>query len=62
MRLRLAGVKPLLVVNRAITFHLWHPEGDKKSRSARNAYNASKQRGTPWCPNGLRGPEAAPPA
>ncbi|MEN8181395.1 MAG: glycosyltransferase [Myxococcota bacterium] len=60
MRLRWAGVVPLLVINRALTFHLWHPEGDKRSRSARNAYNASKARGIPWCPNGLRGPGEAP--
>ena len=62
MRLRLAGVKPLLVVNRALTFHLWHPPGDKTSRSARNAYNASRQRGTAWCPNGLQGSGAPTPA
>lgn len=52
-RLRLAGVEPMLVVNRAVTFHLWHASGDKKNRSARNAYNATKARGLPWCPHGL---------
>jgi glycosyltransferase involved in cell wall biosynthesis len=60
MRLRLAGVQPLLVVNRALTFHLWHEPSDRKPRSARNAYNASKERGVPWCPNGLRGPGQGP--
>jgi glycosyltransferase involved in cell wall biosynthesis len=52
-RLGLAGVEPVLVVNKACTFHLYHPAGDKKSRSARIAYDASKARGLPWCPNGL---------
>lgn len=52
-RLRLAGVEPMLVINRAVNFHLWHPEGDKRSRSARTAYNATKVRALPWCPNGI---------
>ncbi len=52
-RLRLAGVEPMLVINKACTFHLHHPEGSRKSRSARVAYDASKARGLPWCPNGL---------
>jgi len=61
-RLRLAGVEPALVINRACTFHMHHPEGDKKSRSARTAYNATKARGVPWCPNGLVRAEAPPAA
>ncbi len=52
-RLRLAGVEPVLVVCKARTFHLHHPQAERKSRSARSAYDASKARGLPWCPNGL---------
>jgi GT2 family glycosyltransferase len=52
-RLRLAGVGPILVVCKACTFHLYHREADKRSRSARIAYDATKARGLPWCPNGL---------
>ncbi len=52
-RLRRAGVVPMVVIDRAVNFHLWHPEGDKKSRSARTAYNATKARGLAWCPNGI---------
>ena len=52
-RLRLAGVEPALVVSKACTFHLHHPPGEKKNRSARIAYDASKASGLPWCPNGL---------
>ncbi len=53
LRLRRAGVEGVAVTNKALNFHLWHPEGDKKSRSARNAYNATKAHGRAWCPNGL---------
>ncbi len=52
-RLRLAGVEPMLVVCKARTFHLHNPGEDRKSRSARNAYDASKARGFRPCPNGL---------
>ena len=44
---------PKLVVYKAIAFHLWHPEEDKTSKRPRHAYTATKQRGLPWCPNGL---------
>jgi len=53
LRLRLAGLIPLSISHRALTFHLHHPAGDRASRSARRAYDASKQRRMPWCPNGL---------
>jgi len=53
MRLGWAGLSPLSISHRALTFHLYHPAGDKTNRSARRAYNASKQRRSPWCPNGL---------
>jgi len=52
-RLRQAGVTPILVVNRAICVHLWHPATRSEGESARTAYNATKARGLPWCPNGL---------
>ncbi len=52
-RLRLAGVMPMLVVNRAICVHLWHPSDRKEGESARRAYNETKARGLSWCPNGL---------
>jgi glycosyltransferase involved in cell wall biosynthesis len=60
MRLRLAGVEARSISHRALTFHLWHPEGDKKSRSARTAYNESKARAEAWCPNGLVKADAPP--
>jgi len=65
MRLRLAGLRPLLVVNRAVCMHLWHPAPRVEGSSARTAYNASKARGLPWCPNGLQKaerPDIAPPS
>jgi GT2 family glycosyltransferase len=52
-RLRRAGVEPMLVVNRAICVHLWHPAGRREGASARAAYNAARERGLPWCSNGL---------
>lgn len=52
-RLRLAGVESQVVVNRAICVHLWHPASRIEGKSARTAYTATKQRGMPWCPNGL---------
>ena len=52
-RLRRAGVAPMLVVNRAVCVHLWHPAGRKESEGARAAYNATRARGLAWCPNGL---------
>jgi glycosyltransferase involved in cell wall biosynthesis len=52
-RLRLLELEPVLVVYKAINFHLWHPEEDKRSRQPRLAYNATRERGLPWCPNGL---------
>jgi glycosyltransferase involved in cell wall biosynthesis len=58
LRLRRAGLEGVAVTNKALNFHLWHPEGDKKSRSARNAYNATKAHGQAWCPNGLVRAEA----
>lgn len=52
-RLRHAGVEPMLVVNRAICIHLWHPATRREGASARAAYNATRARGLAWCPNGL---------
>ena len=59
-RLRLAGVEAKLVINKACMFHLYHPGISRKSRSARMAYDASKARGLPWCPNGLVRAETPP--
>lgn len=61
-RLRLAGVAPVLVVNRAICMHLWHPAERVEGASARTAYNATKARGLAWCPNGLEKQKSPPPA
>lgn len=52
-RLRLAGLVPLIIVNRAVCVHLWHPASRVEGTSARKAYNESKIRAEPWCPNGL---------
>jgi hypothetical protein len=51
--LQLAGVERMVVINKACTFHLHHPEISRASRSARIAYDASKACGLPWCENGL---------
>lgn len=59
-RLRLAGVRPALVVNRAVCVHLWHPASREEGASARRAYEATKARGIPWCPNGLLKREKPP--
>lgn len=58
LRLRRAGLELVTVTNKALNFHLWHPEGDKSSRSARNAYNETKKHGLAWCRNGLVHAEA----
>lgn len=60
LRLRRAGLDPKLVINRATTFHLYHREGDRKNRSARNAYNATKSSELAWCPNGINSTIPAP--
>jgi GT2 family glycosyltransferase len=52
-RLRRAGVEPMLVVNRSICMHLWHPAVRREGETARAAYLATKARGIAWCPNGL---------
>ncbi len=52
-RLRRAGVEPMLVVNRAVCVHLWHPAQRQEGTGARAAYLATRARGIPWCPNGL---------
>jgi GT2 family glycosyltransferase len=52
-RLVLAGLERRTVVFKAMTFHLHHARPDRRDRSARRAYEASKARGIPWCPNGL---------
>ncbi len=59
-RLRLDGIEMKVVINKACMFHLYHPGISRKSRSARIAYDASKARGLPWCPNGLVRAETPP--
>ncbi len=60
-RLRLAGLEPRLVIMKACTFHVFHPRIDRaRSRSARRAWDASKARHQPWCPNGLSKADAPP--
>lgn len=59
-RLRLAGVRPVFIVNRAVCVHLWHPASRREGASARKAYEATKVRGTAWCPNGLLRQEKPP--
>lgn len=53
LRLRRAGVEPMLVVNRAVCVHLWHPAERHEGVGSRAAYHASRDRGIAWCPNGL---------